>query len=263
VYVAGGIDEARAAKRTLGVGHLLAGELGGVAPPGFDLGNSPAEMAGRVLHGTALIFATTNGTRALRACAHGRATLAGSLRNATAVMAAALAAAARPDERADDDMSTAPPEESAGSSEATVDDRPPDIVLVCAGRGDRPAYDDTLCAGWLVAECQQLAAKAGLRMTLGEGARIARGVVGHRQPGPSLVEALDLSDAGRALERVGLAGDLAWCADVNASAIVPRVVGTRGGGTLLVVEAGNLPPQNAPPQGDSGGAQSDAIGRAL
>ena len=258
VYVAAGIEEARAAKGRLGVGCLLAGEVGGLAPEGFDLGNSPAEMAGRGLDGAELIFATTNGTRALRACAHARTTLAGSLRNATALAAAALAAAGMPGVHAGGDDGTRDSVAHGGASEGSADGGAPDIVLVCAGRGDWPSYDDTLCAGWLVAECERLAAEAGIRVTVGEGARIARAVTGRLETGSALVEALASSDAGRAVEHVGLAGDLAWCADVNASQVVPRVVGVRDGGALLVVEAGPRPYQ-----GESGGAGRGRGGRTL
>src|SRR5678815_3997947 len=40
---------------------LLGGEREGVAPPGFDLGNSPAEYAHADLAGHDLLFVTTNG----------------------------------------------------------------------------------------------------------------------------------------------------------------------------------------------------------
>ena len=69
---------------------LLGGEREGVAPPGFDLGNSPAEYARADLAGRELLFVTTNGTRALRACIGGYAIFAGSYRNAEAVVQAAI-----------------------------------------------------------------------------------------------------------------------------------------------------------------------------
>jgi 2-phosphosulfolactate phosphatase len=71
-------------------GYLLAGEVGGLRPEGFDFGNSPVELAAADLRGQTLVFSTTNGTRALRACAGARSILAGALRNADAVCHAAL-----------------------------------------------------------------------------------------------------------------------------------------------------------------------------
>lgn len=45
--------------------RLLIGESGGLRPPDFDLGNSPAEMSAARLDGRGLIQATSNGTRGL------------------------------------------------------------------------------------------------------------------------------------------------------------------------------------------------------
>jgi 2-phosphosulfolactate phosphatase len=45
--------------------RLLAGEVGGLKPADFDLGNSPAEMSRARLAGRRLIQATSNGTRGL------------------------------------------------------------------------------------------------------------------------------------------------------------------------------------------------------
>jgi len=65
-------------------GALLAGEVGGLPPEGFDLGNSPSGVqAGAVAHREVVLF-TTNGTRALcAAAARGPAAAACAL-NATA-----------------------------------------------------------------------------------------------------------------------------------------------------------------------------------
>ncbi|MCL5097419.1 MAG: 2-phosphosulfolactate phosphatase, partial [Candidatus Omnitrophica bacterium] len=61
---------------------LLAGERGGLrirsAQTGsvdFDLGNSPREFTRERVCGKAIVMSTTNGTRALRACAGAAATL--------------------------------------------------------------------------------------------------------------------------------------------------------------------------------------------
>lgn len=64
---------------------LLIGERQGVAPEGFDYGNSPLEATVEAAAGRCLVMSTTNGTRALAAAAGARAVLAGSLANASAV----------------------------------------------------------------------------------------------------------------------------------------------------------------------------------
>jgi 2-phosphosulfolactate phosphatase len=46
---------------------VLCGEREGRRIPGFDLGNSPAEYTGEAVAGRTLVFASSNGSRALRA----------------------------------------------------------------------------------------------------------------------------------------------------------------------------------------------------
>jgi len=60
---------------------LLAGERGGQALPGFDLGNSPREMTPERVGGRGLILTTTNGTQALAACQGARAVVTTSFLN--------------------------------------------------------------------------------------------------------------------------------------------------------------------------------------
>jgi 2-phosphosulfolactate phosphatase len=99
-----------------GTGRVLAGERRCVRPPGFDLGNSPAEMAPP--RGAELVLATTNGAPAIvRAAALSRVVLIASLRN--------LAAAA----------------DAARASE--------DVLVLCAGTDGRPSLEDTYVAGRL------------------------------------------------------------------------------------------------------------------
>ena len=105
---------------------LLAGERDGVRIRAeltggidFDLGNSPREFIKEKVAGKTIVMSTTNGTRALRACAHARETLIGSFLNLR----------------------------------ATVDriaQREPNLLLViCGGTYDQTAYEDVLAAGAL------------------------------------------------------------------------------------------------------------------
>jgi len=105
---------------------LLAGERDGVkiraAQSGgidFDFGNSPREFRPEKVRGKTIVSTTTNGTRALRACAGARIILASSFLN--------LAATAK-------FLNQSPPEE---------------ILLVCAGTGEGVALEDVLAAGAL------------------------------------------------------------------------------------------------------------------
>lgn len=236
VLVAPGIEAARHAHRDGGADLLLAGEVGGLAPAGFDFGNSPRELVAADLAGRELIFATTNGTQALRACMGGRAIYAGAFRNAEAVTARALRVAlAR-------DAGSATPRElprnigHSGASEADLGAAAPDIVIVCSGRDAIPAYDDTTCAGYLIERLIAHAAARDIDITLREGARIARSCASAALAANSVRKALSVADAARAVERVGLEDDLHWCADVDASTVVPVVTGTQRPHDLIVVE---------------------------
>jgi len=105
---------------------LLAGERSGLliradltGSVDFDLGNSPREFAPDKVTGKTIVITTTNGTRALRACAKTKATLACSFANLTATA------------------------DFIGGLD------PGELLLVCAGTHEEAAYEDTLAAGAL------------------------------------------------------------------------------------------------------------------
>jgi 2-phosphosulfolactate phosphatase len=191
---------------------LLGGEREGVAPPGFDLGNSPVEFARADLAGRELLFVTTNGTRALRACIGGYAIFAGSYRNAEAVVQVAIRSARSADQ--------------AG------------IVVVCAGRDNQPAYDDSLCAGYLARKIADRIEKMDYRVEMESGARIATELSDAAIASATLLrQRLAESGAGQAVTRIGLGKDLDWCAAIDESRVAPRITGVEDG--LLVLENDN------------------------
>lgn len=233
VLVAPGIAEARTYRERHGRDILLAGEVAGVAPDGFEFGNSPVEFARAVVADREVVFATTNGTRALRACAGGRAVYAAALRNASAVCAAALDSTAWM--REESPLASNASERVAGqggASEPAVPTGEPAIVIVCSGRGERPAFDDTLCAGYLIGELRRQADARNMPIRLREGARIALAAVEGVRGALGLRAALGDSDAGRAVAQIGLHGDLDMCAALDATDIVPQVVATSDEGML-------------------------------
>jgi 2-phosphosulfolactate phosphatase len=118
VYCTGEIDEARALRERLGEG-LLGGERSAVKIEGFDVGASPREFLGEP-RANAVIFSTTNGTRAIvETAALSEEVLLGSLLNLEAVAAAAR---------------------ELGE----------DVSIVCAGFQGQFALDDAYCAGRIV-----------------------------------------------------------------------------------------------------------------
>jgi 2-phosphosulfolactate phosphatase len=191
---------------------LLGGEREGVAPPGFDLGNSPDEYARADLAGRDLLFVTTNGTRALRACTGGNVIFAGSYRNAETVVQAAIRSAQSADQAS--------------------------IVVVCAGRESQPAYDDTLCAGYLARTIADHMEKLDYRVEMDSGARIAAELSDAAMASATpLRKRLGESGAGWAVTRIGLGKDLDWCAAIDESSAAPRITGVEDG--LLVLENDN------------------------
>ena len=118
VFSCAEIDEARALRERLGEG-LLGGERNAIKIEGFDVGASPREFLGEP-RARAVIFSTTNGTRAiLEAAASCEEVLLGSLLNLDAVAAAAR-------------------------------ERGQDVLLLCAGFQGAFALDDAYCAGRIV-----------------------------------------------------------------------------------------------------------------
>ena len=109
---------------------LLAGEREGVrirkhltGGVDFDLGNSPREYTAEKVQGKTIVMTTTNGTRALRACAGAKAVLISSFLNLRATYLWLL------------------------------EQRPAHLILVCSGTFNEPALEDTLAAG---AVCERI-----------------------------------------------------------------------------------------------------------
>src|SRR5712671_5664636 len=94
--------------------RIRANQTGGIE---FDLGNSPREYTAAKVQGKTIVMTTTNGTRALRACAGAKTVLVGSFLNLRA------------------------------NYTWLQEQRPPNLILVCSGTYDEPALEDILAAG--------------------------------------------------------------------------------------------------------------------
>ncbi len=81
-----GVPDAFALK-ALNPEALLAGERGGQALPGFDLGNAPGDFTAERVKDRLVLLTTTNGTQALAACRGARAVVTASLLNLEATAA--------------------------------------------------------------------------------------------------------------------------------------------------------------------------------
>ncbi|MDR1623238.1 MAG: 2-phosphosulfolactate phosphatase [Synergistaceae bacterium] len=166
---------------------LLMGEQNAIAPQGFDLGNSPLSITPELIRGfSCAVMATTNGTKALlKAASTGTPVLAACVRNAFAALDAALFRGRR-------------------------------IGIFCSGRKGRPSWDDTLCAGLLVAYLMEHFPDT----RLADGARLAhlawRG-------SKDFKASLRTADHAVFLEKIGYGGDVAFAAEVDAVRVVPEL----------------------------------------
>ena len=167
---------------------ILAADAAGRA---FDLGNSPREFIPAAVRGRTIVSTTTNGTRALRACDGAGRVLAGSFLN--------LSATAREIRRL----------------------APAEVILVCAGTGERLAWEDVLGAG-------ALAGALPADAELSDAAVVARSAV--EAAHGNLADVLAQTQNGRRLCALpGLAEDVHWCAQLDA---IPLAVAADAAGWL-------------------------------
>jgi 2-phosphosulfolactate phosphatase len=173
-------------------GVRTAGEQGGLAPEGFDFGNSPAAFARADVAGSRIVMATTNGTGAFHAVREAPVVLTGCLRNRRAAARAAVDAAIQ------------------GGL---------DVTVVCAGREGRFSLDDAYTAGGIAnAVVDYVADRIPCRTT---DAVLAAGTLYRSWPDAATL--FRLTAAGRNVLAIGLAEDLGYCAVPDCSQLVPRV----------------------------------------
>lgn len=171
---------------------LLAGERHGVRIRGeqtggvdFDLGNSPREFTREAVAGRSLAMTTTNGTRALRACAGAGGVFVGAMLNLRAL------------------------------AERIAEEPSSHLLLVCSGTFEEAALEDTLAAGALI----DLLGTDWERGHFSDGARMARNLF--RSVANDLEGALAASlNGSRLLQKPALRDDVAFCARRDAIPLV-------------------------------------------
>ena len=190
------IAEALDVRRTL-PDVLLAGERDGLriqadltGSVAFDLGNSPREFARERVAGRTIVMTTTNGTRALRACAHARRVLICSFLNLRA------------------------------TADWLSKTRPNRLLLVCGGTLNEAAYEDVLGAGAL----SELLWPGYQEGAVADSALLARRLFGLEQN--DLAGAAARSRNGRRLlSRPELRDDVAYCLQRDVVALVAELDG--------------------------------------
>jgi 2-phosphosulfolactate phosphatase len=166
---------------------LMAGERRMLAVPGFDLGNSPRQFTRGVVEGKTVLMTTTNGTPAIMNTPGARDVIVASYVNYTAVLTM-LSVALR------------------GGT---------DVTLVCAGRDRQFALEDAGCAGRFVYNVS----KRLPDVALSDAAHAC--VLIDRKYGEQIVRLFDASEHGRALRAAGFGEDLAACAAMDSSPVIP------------------------------------------
>jgi len=187
IYIASSVASARGSPYSRD-GAVMAGEEEGLAPRGFDYGNSPVELSRAAVRGRPVVFVTTNGTAAIREVQNLGPVLVGSMRNGGAVMAEAAEAAR---------------------------DGGVDVTIVCAGREGGFGLDDAHCAGYLASRLLDQA-----RYDLTDGAAAA---VKLYRSEPDTMGVFTRATAGQNVIRLGLGADVAYCAERETSSAVPRL----------------------------------------
>ena len=228
LHLAGTPEEAAKLAAQDRAAHWVCGERDGLRPEGFDYGNSPSELAEARLDDRRVVYVTSNGTNALRAVAAAPLVLVGTPRNEVAMTRLAV-------------------------REARARDLDLDLVVVCAGdeNGYAISLEDAFVAGMLVERLIKLHARHvpaeeaeadHEALSLDESAILVhrtfcsylRGPDAHATP-ETLLTVFEESRNGRDLPRKGYADDLEYCAQVDVSAVVPRLAIVDG---ALAVVAG-------------------------
>lgn len=166
--------------------YLLAGERGGLKPPGFDLGNSPLEYTPERVSGKTIILTTTSGTKALENSKGARHVFIGSFLNASAVAREAL-------------------------SIALNDGR--DICIVQSGTNGAFSLEDFICAGAIISNL----ISADIRLS--DSAQAA--YLGFKSAEKNLCANIMKSGHSRRLIELGFAEDIRFSCRVNLFPIAP------------------------------------------
>lgn len=177
IHIFGSLDAAATASAGFDGAKLLCGERRCLAPPGFDMGNSPVDFSQDRVRDKTLFMSTTNGTKAIVAASAAAGRMAGSLVNAAAT-ARALARAGK------------------------------DVTLLCSGTDGKFAPEDIIGAGAVFVELEKLiAVERNDTTTFGvKQFEAARG---------DLASALRDTQGGRNILRAGLERDIEFASQLN------------------------------------------------
>ncbi len=164
---------------------MLGGERENKEIPGFDLGNSPKEYVADRVKGKKLILTTTNGTKAFHAVSSGKEIWAGSFLNIGAIAQRCL-------------------------------ESNRDLFIFPSGDKGSFSLEDSLCGGMLI---DLILKKGKEQIFLTDASYCAQILYGRFKD--NLLEAFHLSHHGKELIDRGFKDDLAYCAQIDVTPVVP------------------------------------------
>ena len=170
--------------------HILrGGERLGKMIEGFDLGNSPFEYSEEVVRGKAIIYSTTNGSRAIEKARYAKEVVVGAFVNMNSLL-------------------------------RFLTDAGDEVVVLCSGNGGKFSMEDSVCGGMLLQKLQERVNEE-VRMT--DAAKAAIALYG--EFGRSIPDMIRVSEHGTYLGSIGFAEDLEFCSSVDRLDILPRLAG--------------------------------------
>lgn len=205
------VEEAQAIKLGLiGIYEnvLLCGEDNiGDLSPGFDLPNSPTQLAKMNFDRPVVIMNSTSGTKLFFILARARSVLVGCPRNATACAQAAV--------------------EQAKILNCNID-------IICAGsKGNAQiTLEDAACAGLIVKQMSQFA-----QFELDDTGLIALELVDSSRYASNLKNIFIKSDTSKRLIQSGFSDDIDFCAQIDTTSVVPVMTHCKVSSEFLALEA--------------------------
>ncbi|MCD6417249.1 2-phosphosulfolactate phosphatase [bacterium] len=170
---------------------ILCGERNGRKIKGFHLGNSPLEYSSEKVGGRTLIYASTNGSVAMKMI-----------------------------EDIADDVILASIRNISAAAKFIADKNPKNLLIVCAGKEGRISLEDTYCAGMLI---EKLASY--LKMdSADDETTLAR--MTYHYFGDDVEKMFSQADHARYLaEELGFEKDVELASQIDADSIVPKFIG--------------------------------------
>ena len=175
--------------------RFLGGERNGTKPSGFEAGNSPLEYSPENVANRTVIFSTTNGTQVFHKAKYAKVKLIASFVNLSKVVNYTY------------DLAFEKKEIES-------------INILCAGTKGRFSFEDTLCAGAIIAN---LISKKSEDIELTDSARAAYKLF--IQEKDNIKEFLRTTDHAKSLIKLGFESDLDIASSIDAYPTLPVLLG--------------------------------------